>query len=154
MSVRACGQCIGQSKTGARCKRRTCRTEYCFQHLQAVEGLKLAPSKIPDAGVGLFATKPFKKGEKVTRYTGKEYSEYVKGPYVLQIHGNRYVDSAATNNAAGRFVNDCRGRNREHCSGNNARFSGSASGVMNIKATKKIKPGAEVYVPYSRSYWQ
>ena len=166
MSVRVCQQCTATNKNGKRCKRNTCRTELCFQHLRSVSGLRLAPSNIPEGGIGLFAAKPFKTKDTVAPYTGEIHTSLVEGPYVLQATKSKFIDAAKSNTAAGRFANDCRsknkktrgfsGHNKTHgfCKGNNTRLSWNANTQKaSVKATKAINAGDEIYASYSAGYW-
>ena len=73
-SVKECQRCEATTKSGNRCKNRTCRGKLCWQHLKKQEGLRVKPSGIQGAGMGLFTTKPFKKNEKIANYTGEQMS--------------------------------------------------------------------------------
>ena len=87
-----CNQCSGITKKGVRCKlSASCKLgckNYCFRHAyQHVKkenckdtknavasigyGIQVKPSTIPNAGLGLFATKNFKKNELITEYDGR-----------------------------------------------------------------------------------
>lgn len=86
-----CNQCSGITKKGVRCKLlASCKLgckNYCFRHAyQHVKkenckdtknavasigyGVRVKPSTIPDAGLGLFASKNFKKNEMITEFDG------------------------------------------------------------------------------------
>lgn len=87
-----CNQCVGITKKGIRCKLwASCQlgcNNYCFRHAyqhtkkvscrdtkNAVStighGVIVKTSTIPNAGLGLFASKNFKKNELITEYDGK-----------------------------------------------------------------------------------
>jgi hypothetical protein len=70
MSVRECTQCTATAQsTGNRCKLRTCvSARYCWRHLITLEGLRIKPSTIPNAGLGLFTTKDRIRNEKLDNY--------------------------------------------------------------------------------------
>ena len=52
-SVRDCVRCSAITAKGTRCSRTTCiYPGMCCQHFKARNGLKLAPSNIPNAGLG------------------------------------------------------------------------------------------------------
>ena len=104
MSIRACNQCTANTKNGQQCKRITCRTGLCYQHLKLKEGLKLKKSHIPNSGLGLFATKEFKKNDNVARYTGDISAIRIEGPYVLQVNKNKFIDAKKTSSSAGRYA--------------------------------------------------
>jgi hypothetical protein len=105
-------------------------------------------SSIPNAGLGLFATKEFKRGELIVPYTGvlvatKKVDDSDK--YLLQLTSKTSItaqDPAVS--GVGRFCNTGGKRN-------NARFSVTARSAS-IKATKKILAGAEILVPYGRAF--
>ena len=73
-SIKECQRCEGTAKSGNRCKNRTCRGKLCWQHLKKRDSLRVKPSGIQGAGMGLFTTKPFKKNEKIVDYTGERMS--------------------------------------------------------------------------------
>ena len=132
-SVKECQRCTGTTKSGARCRKRTCRGTLCWQHLKKQEGLRVKKSTIPGAGLGLFAAKPFAKGKQVAPYVGEKMTKAqvdkrYKGKtaeYVLCQNKKKCVDARKTNAGAARFANDGKGKK------NNAKFSG-----LNIKTTK------------------
>ena len=157
-SVKECQRCEATTKSGNRCKNRTCRGKLCWQHLKKQEGLRVKPSGIQGAGMGLFTTKPFKKNEKIANYTGEQmsrtqinqrYPGNTVGEYVL-CDGNRSnsrcVDGRKTNSSVARFANDAKGTTQR----NNARFLQRGFG---IKAGRNIPANREVLVPYGRTYW-
>jgi hypothetical protein len=167
MSVKVCDTCIAKTASGRRCKRTTCRTPYCFQHLSIEKGLKIAPSKIrllqPNGqllptGLGLFATKDFPKNKPIVPYTG-EFFDHNPDPdnpnsvYVLQLSRNRWIDAKRTD-SIGRYSNSCRrvNENRRECSGNNAKFTRHFP-IPNLTASRKIKKGSEILSSYGRSYF-
>jgi hypothetical protein len=69
-------RCVAKTRTGRRCKRRTCvRGDYCYQHLASVKGLEVKKSSLTAAGLGLWAVRAFKKGENIIEYTGEKMSK-------------------------------------------------------------------------------
>lgn len=156
MSIRECQRCAAVSRTGKRCKRTTCRTDLCYQHLQLLEGLRIKKSSIQNAQLGLFAAREFRENDNVARYTGLISEEPIEGPYVLQINQNKFIDANKTSSSAGRFANDCRtqNRNNRHCRGNNSKFSYDYRNERaNLKAKIPIHRGDEIFASYSRGYW-
>ena len=147
----ACVQCEAKTQDGTRCKRKTCRTsDYCFQHLQKIKGLRVKPSHIPKGGLGLYTTVARKKGSKVANYTG-DVAAKPKGLYSVAISKNKFMNSESTQNAVGRYANTCRKKDKPKCKGNNAKFS-VHRGQVALKATKNIQPGTEVYAAYGRGH--
>ena len=149
MSLRECHRCQAITKYNHQCRRRTCRTMLCFQHLRILEGLQLKKSYIPQAELGLFATKNYNINENVARYTGDISVERIEGPYVFQVNQNKFIDAKKTSTSAGRYANDCRvvNRNQGHCRGNNAKLSYDYHNERaNLKAIRPIRVGDEIYV--------
>lgn len=158
---------MAENKNGERCNRRTCKySDYCWQHTKIYKGLKLKKSNIPGANIGLFATKEFKKGQKIADYRGRIMSqaEYDKldnweGVYGVEIKKGEVMNADTTQDGLGRYANHCRPKNirAKHCKGNNAKISISHRGddpKVSLKATKKIRPGQEIYVNYGPNYWK
>ena len=138
---------------------RTCeRFPYCWVHLKSIDGLVVKDSTVPDAGRGLFATRRFKRGKRVTKYSGRVVRKGTRGDYVLNINQTQSLDAGGLNNLPGRFINDPKGTRRRA----NVRFSRSsrintdnATGkrYVPIIALRTIQPGHEVLVNCGRNYW-
>lgn len=152
-----CNRCTANNKSGSRCKNRVCiGTTVCHAHRKQL-GLRVKKSTIPDAGKGLFATRKFKKNEIIGQYGGEVISgaevtdRYSAGtaPYTLKIGANRYVDSACKRTLMSTANSK---KVRSH---NNAKFSTvpTANNNINVRATKTIQPGSEIYVFYGDGYW-
>jgi len=154
-------RCIGHTKNGSRCKRRTARTQLCFAHLETQEHLKIQPSHIRGAGLGLYTTIPRRKNQRVTDYTGEEVVSHRRnfgGAYVLQIkdHPPTYIDARKTTEAAGRFSNSARRgdgvRNNAHLSISHARRKYGIMMSNNLPGASKQHP-REVLTSYGGVYW-
>lgn len=157
MSIRTCQRCTALTKAGTRCKRQTCRTDLCWTHLNTIHGLKIAKSHIQAAGLGLYATKTFPNNANINPYTGIISMIPIEGTYVLKINNHHYIDGKHTNSSASRIANDCRAGNRRNgeCTSNNSKFSwDNRNHSANLKATRIIHPNQEIFVPYSRAYWE
>jgi hypothetical protein len=151
--------CIADSKNGHQCKHRTQHGAYCWIHLAQLEGARIKQSNIKDAGKGLFATRDFKKGEKIADYTGdlvlvKDGNDNEPSGnlshYILELTQVIGIDAARTNTAAGRMVNDA--RRTEY--NNNVRFScNQINKTAKLIALRNIKKGEEFYVSYGKNYW-
>ena len=152
------GQCTGINKrNGIRCKRKTQRGPLCYAHLAINKGLKIKKSKIPKAGLGIFAVKPFKKNDIIAKYGGitvRTADPDFGGDYVLQLGANKYLDGdpKKTNSSIGAYSNNCQAKDKRAklCKGNNAKFTHQTA---NLKASKKIKAGDEILSSYGRTYW-
>jgi len=149
-----CTQCTATTKSGQRCKRRVCVGQpKCSQHRDFV----IKKSGIPNAGMGLFAKREFKKNEVIGEYYGEQVnasqlkSRYGQStaPYALQAGG--VIFDAACKRSLMSVANA-----RKNFSQANAKFSNSlnANGRVNVRAKKKIKAGKEVFVHYGSDYWK
>ena len=160
-SVRTSQQCIGHTQSGARCKRRTARTQYCWTHLLKEQHLRIKPSTIPHTGMGLFTTIRRPAGRMVTPYTGRQISRpqnTYTGDYVVQLNDVprappfEYIDANHTTEAAGRFSNMARRQN--HMTNNSKIWPDYQHHQAKIIATRPIPAGGEVLSSYGRSYWR
>lgn len=124
-------------------------------------GVTLAPSNVPNAGNGVFATKAFRPGDVITKYCGvllnqaqmehaMEHDNHFW--YFLTIHDDLYIDGefeAKPGDGLASFVNDA----------NNLRLTNSAFCIDDNKkvwlvCVKPIAPGDEIFVTYGGNYWQ
>lgn len=159
-AVRSVVQCIAHTRTGARCKRRTRRTNLCYAHLEKEQHLRIKKSSIPGAGMGLYTTIPRRKNRMVAPYTG----EYVTKPqnnfggdYVISLNSPpnappyKYVDARKTTDGAGRFANNAR---RSDQKTNNSHLSANAnSRDAKVVASRNIPAGSEILAKYGAQYW-
>ena len=147
-------QCTAANRKGKRCASRTARGQYCWTHLKQQEGIRIKASTLGvKAGMGLFAAKEFRKGEKITLYTGDWLydDEYVwGGNYLFGYSQEKMVDAARTNAGPGRYVNDPKGSGKSP----NVVFSiDRRNKLVVMRASKLIRSGEELFVSYGRSYW-
>lgn len=158
-------QCIHHGLKG-RCKNRVVMgLPRCWIHTLQHNSLRVLPSTLPHAGKGLFVKakiKPnespnkiiFKKGDFVAEYGGKlesmnrvdrNYGIYT-APYGVSISSN-LVRDAACERGIGSMINH---QPESKC---NCRFSVNyLTKKCNIKATKNIRNGSELFVNYNKSY--
>ena len=154
--------CSSLNKKGQPCRLRTKRGDKCWTHLLMHDQLRIKPSTIPGAGLGLFAGKDFKKGDRIALYTGPMLeTDKASGTYALQVVKGGptstpiTIDGSSLKNTAG-FANDCRSKDVKSkvCKGTNADFKYAAvDRECWLKASKAIKSGQEIFVPYSLGYW-
>jgi hypothetical protein len=156
-------RCAGTNKNGLQCKRDVIiGLPLCFQHTASVYHLKIKPSTIPNAGLGLFAydkTKAdneivFKPNDDICNYYGQvvtkeilqqRYEDYT-APYgiVVSSNQNKYEDTA-TQRGIGSLINH-KVKSRTNCRFvNNLQF-------IKIKSHKNIRNGAELFINYGRDY--
>lgn len=101
-------------------------------------------------GLGLFTTKPFKKGDLIIEYTGEKISTDVAnnrgGQYLFELNSNWVID----------------GRNREHraryinhsCRPNCYPEIDDKEEHIYIYAKRAIKPGEELTYNYGKEFWK
>ena len=117
------------------------------------------PSHLKGAGTGLFMAEKAKKNERIARYYGEligpeeaEKRQAAGAQYIVRANAKQYLDAECYPNQRGRYANDGGARN-------NARISTTLNvcaitGLhwVSILARRAIPSGAEVLVPYGRSF--
>jgi hypothetical protein len=103
-------------------------------------------------GLGLFATKPIKKGTKIIRYFGplldcrKKEDDAVENKYLFQINSRWTIDGSVRKNIA-RYINhSCRPNAESDVSSRKRR--------VDIRAIKDIAPGEEINYDYGTDYFK
>ena len=151
-------QCKYNNKdTKKRCKRKSRKGPLCPQHLDEVHGLRIGKSALP--GLGVFATKPFKRNEKIIEYEGVRRATVPHNTaYLAELRRPKdprkpYIDATnpAKSNAA-RFINDCFDCDRRYKYSNNCAFWERDNRLW-VRATKNIAEGDEIFVNYGEFYW-
>jgi uncharacterized protein len=99
------------------------------------------------AGLGLFATRDFKKGERIIEYVGRLLSEKEaddsNSSYLFEITKKKVIDGAARTNTA-RYINhSC----KPNCEPN------IVKGRVFIDSIKRIKAGEEFTYDYGEEYF-
>ena len=102
--------------------------------------------KRSSAGLGLFAARPFKKGERIIEYVGRTISNaeaYTsRSKYLFEVNTRRTIDGTARTNVA-RYINhSC----RPNCEPEIER------GHIFIDARKDIRAGEELSYDYGKEY--
>ena len=102
--------------------------------------------KRSSAGLGLFTTRPYKKGERVIEYFGREISkaeEYTsKSKYLFEVNSRKTIDGTQRDNFA-RYINhSC----KPNCEPDTIR------GKVIISTIRAIKPGEELTYDYGDEY--
>ena len=150
-----CTQCTARTATDSRCRRRVCiGTKTCFTHRKRDEDLLVKRSNIAGAGKGLFATKIFRKKDKIGSYHGEVISRaqlhnrYGQGqdanaPYALSASKTQRILDAGCKRGLLSIANS--GRTRAQC---NARYSEQmkTDRTINVFATKRINAGDEILI--------
>jgi hypothetical protein len=155
------------------CSSFTSESPYCAYHLDNAFGLGIATTRIATMDKkgnicrakfnGLFAKKAFRRNEIIAPYIGKIITNprIIKrgGDYMVTLRKNYSIDANHSTSCAARFLNTARTRHNidyEHKTPlyNNAKLCklGTRKQFPNIRATKSIKRGAEIYIPYGNQY--
>ena len=108
------------------------------------DGIRVGRSS---AGLGLFAAHPFKKGERIIEYFGRQIKgkeEYTsKSKYLFEVNSRKTIDGAQRDNFA-RYINhSC----KPNCEPEVVR------GRVFIEAIKNIKIGEEFVYDYGEEYF-
>ena len=120
--------------------------------------LRVKKSALPQAGKGLFTTKPIKKGTRIVEYKGKITTwkevnhEEGSNPYIFYVKRDHVIDAKPFPKAKARFANDARGFRKIKGLVNNAKYVEEGLRVF-IEAKKDIPPGSEILVDYGKEYW-
>jgi hypothetical protein len=103
-------------------------------------------------GLGLFATKPIKKGAKIVRYFGplldcrKKKDDAVENKYLFELNGRWTIDGSVRKNIA-RYINHA-------CKPNAESDVNPRKRKVVIRAIKKIEPGEEINYDYGTDYFK
>ena len=123
-------------------------------------GLRIKKSTIPQAGRGLFSTRPFEKDETVAHYTGDIAvgRRVMKGnfggsDYLFAVNDSVGIDAARTNTAPGRMIN-ASDKPGNRIPPNVRWVADQRNRRVRLVATKRIPAGTEIFVPYGSGYWK
>jgi len=115
-------------------------------------------SRIPGAGLGLFAKKPIRKGACIVEYKGRlekwrdvKHQDGYNG-YLLRVNARWAINALPYKKALGRFANDAKGISRHRELSNNSEYLLEGKRCY-IFATRDIAAGEEILVSYGRAYW-
>jgi len=124
--------------------------------------LKVKKSQLPGAGKGLFTTTAIKKGTLIVEYGGemltwrevqKRYPGNIQAAlYLFHLGPNKWIDAQQTPKNLARYANDAMGFSRIKGLRNNAEYQ-IHNGLPYIVATKDIESGDEIFVSYTKDYW-
>jgi hypothetical protein len=159
-----CKQCEATAKNGNRCKIKTCFSlPFCHIHLPKEYGVKVKQSTIPQAGKGLFATKEFKVNELICPLWGneksiqqhdQEYGNNNTAPYSVQLNRNTIIDGSCKRYVGHNANTKLNADGSSSLQRSNAKISINRRSTykINLKATKTIKEGDEIFVYYGNEY--
>lgn len=122
--------------------------------------LKVKRSQLPNAGKGLFTTTAIKKKDRIVEYKGeiinwKEYEKRVKEDkdgYLFFVNRNHCIDAYNTPEHVARYANDAAGLSRVKGLKNNASYEIFGKQCF-IVAERDIEAGEEIFVNYTKEYW-
>jgi hypothetical protein len=103
-------------------------------------------------GLGLFATKPIKKGTKIVRYFGplldskKKKDDAIENKYLFELTNRWTIDGSVRENIA-RYINHA-------CKPNAESDVKPRKRKVFIRAIKKIEPGEEINYDYGTDYFK
>ena len=103
-------------------------------------------------GLGLFATKPIKKGAKIVRYFGplldsrKKKDDAIENKYLFELNNRWTIDGSVRKNIA-RYINHA-------CKPNAESDVIPRKRKVVIRAIKKIEPGEEINYDYGTDYFK
>ena len=103
-------------------------------------------------GLGLFATKPIKKGAKIVRYFGplldskKKKDDAIENEYLFELNGRWTIDGSVRENIA-RYINHA-------CKPNAESDVMPRKRKVVIRAIKNIEPGEEINYDYGTDYFK
>ena len=103
-------------------------------------------------GLGLFATKPIKKGTRIIRYVGhlldstKEEDDAIENKYLFELTNRWTIDGSARHNVA-RYIN-------HSCRPNAESDVRPIKRQVYIRAIKDIEPGEEINYDYGTDYFK
>ena len=122
--------------------------------------LLVKKSRLPGAGKGLFTTKAIAKDAKIIEYRGEiiGYNEYRKrarkeqDQYLFFLRQNLCIDAMYTPQYKARYANDAAGIIKVKALRNNSDYIIFGDKCF-IVASRDIKAGEEIFVNYTKSYW-
>src|SRR6516164_4156961 len=103
-------------------------------------------------GLGLFATKPIKKGTKIVRYFGplldsrKKKDDAIENKYLFELNNRWTIDGSVRENIA-RYINHA-------CKPNAESDVRPRKRKVFIRAIKNIEPGEEINYDYGTDYFK
>src|SRR5580700_5257521 len=103
-------------------------------------------------GLGLFATKPIKKGTKIVRYFGplldsrNKKDDAIENKYLFELNGRWTIDGSVRENVA-RYINHA-------CKPNAESDVRPRKRKVYIRAVKNIEPGEEINYDYGTDYFK
>lgn len=122
--------------------------------------LFIKQSQLPGAGKGLYTSKAISKDSKIIEYRGEiiDYREYRRrarkeqDQYLFYLHRDLCIDALHTPQYKARYANDAAGITRVKGLRNNSDYVIFEDKCF-IVASRNIKAGEEIFVNYTKPYW-
>lgn len=122
--------------------------------------LLIKKSQLPGAGKGLYTTKAIRNESKIIEYRGEiiGYKEYRRRArreedhYLFYLRRERCIDAMHTPQYKARYANDAAGITRLKGVRNNSDYIIFGNKCF-IVASRDIKAGEEIFVNYTKPYW-
>lgn len=119
--------------------------------------LYVKASTIPGAGKGLFTKEAIPKGTRIVEYKGrrttwKEVKDDHTNFYIYTVNRAHVIDARRTLSALARYANDAKGLNRIKGIANNCVYVNDGTRAF-IESVKAIPAGGEIFVDYTKEYW-
>ncbi len=121
---------------------------FCYTLLSMKADIKKVIVKKSTAGLGLFATAPFKRGDFIIEYTGEhithDEADRRAGRYLFILDEDVVIDGKGRENTA-RYIN-------HGCKPNAEAEADEEKQIVRILAKRKILPGEEITYDYGKEY--
>ena len=119
--------------------------------------LLVKKSTIPNSGKGLFTKVAIPKNTRIVEYKGrrtvwKDVEDDDTNGYIYSINRNNVIDAQKTLSALARYANDAKGISRVKGITNNCVYVND-KGKAYIESVKDIPAGGEIFVDYTKGYW-
>ena len=157
-------RCQSRTQRGERCKNRTRKSPKCWIHLAKEDNLRIKPSSICNAGLGLFAyKKTIRCGKNIGKYTGRNttkreldhlYPGNEQATYAICESDDinaRCINANHSTDTPLQYMN--KKRNRRQTNMKFFRRNIGNNYQPHTKTTKRIGAGKELFVSYGPSFW-
>ena len=146
--------------------------DLCNQHAIDLLGLRVKTSTLENAGLGLFTTRPRRKGDYICPYLGRIVSsvdyEIAPDEYSVEIGRERVLSARYSSDGFGRYANDGRSSAVNNClllteatyarvhapPGMRRRGRASSEAVICFGGEEEHRGGSRAVCEYGRDYWE
>jgi hypothetical protein len=149
-------------------------TEELYYH-NSKYNLYLAPSQIPNAGLGVYTKDFIAANSHIDEYIGEMYTFHPGGGYVLEYESGYYIDARKYPRCYMGMINDCEFISKKiikkkkrrvditpdayYDKNNNKLFTNCefinklGERKVYVVSTRDIQPESELFISYGREYW-